>query len=521
MGRDSVKERNASTLYRVLAVLFSAFIALMFGNTLFANITLSPRFETGRMLIFLGFAACALLLLAVCIRLIPQTALCILAVLACLCVFVLQIWFTRATYTLYGWDCGSIVLGAGELQDGWLRVPTYFAQYPNNEALLLFFERVFSLSHAAGITNDPLIASLVAVLLTDTAIALGFLCARRLLSREGAYLYLALSAFMVGMNMWAQVPYTDTCGMFFPPLLLYLWLRVRSSSRRSFRLVLCCLMGFLSLLAMKTKPQGLILSIAVVLIEMTANPFSRASVSRLARGGACALCGLLAASALFTAYRDAKLSPYITPEMRERYQFPVTQQLMMGAEKRKVQGGLFSYGAWDSEDVSSTAALPTLKERTVYTLGEYVQRVKDFGLPGYLRFLYEKSCWIYADGTFFYGAIDGFRYTGKPPVRTKLSRVFQSIAYEDLPGYQKNFAYFAQGFWLLTLALCVVSLWGKESHARAFAVVRLALLGLTLSILLFEGRSRYLLLYLPLFTLIAAKGAETLYAAALRRKHSV
>lgn len=189
---------------------------------------------------------------------------------------------------------------------------------------------------------------------------------------------------------------------------------------------------------------------------------------------------------------------------------------MMGAQKREEQGGLFSYGAWDSDDVSSTAALPTLKKRTVYTLGEYARRVKAFGPLGYLRFVYEKACWVYADGTFFYGGISGFRYTGRPPIKTKISRVFQPVAYEDLPGYQKGYAYFAQGFWLLTLALCVVSLWGKESDARAFAVVRLALLGLTLSILLFEGRSRYLLMYLPLFTLMAAKGLETLYACAFR-----
>lgn len=468
------------------------------------------------MLLFFGSAAFALLLIAGCIRLIPPKSLCVLATLACFCVIVLQAWFTRATYTLYGWDCGSIVLGAGQILDGWLRYPTYFAQYPNNEALLLFFERVFSLSHALGIADDPLVASFVAVLFTDVAIALGFLCARRLLSREGAYLYLALSVFMVGMNMWAQVPYTDTCGMFFPPLLLYLWLRARGCARRSRKLLLCLLMGALSLLAMKVKPQGIILSIAVVLIEIIAHPFSRAGLRGVLSSAACALCGFLVVSALFTAYHDAKLDPYITQEMRERYQFPVTQQLMMGAKQFRKEDSKFFYGSWNSEDVTSVVALPTLKERTAYTLQEYARRVKAFGPVGYLRFLYEKACWVYADGTFFYGGEGAFHYSGRPPVKTKISRVFQSVAYEDLPGYQKGYAYFAQGFWLLTLALCVVSLWGKESDARAFAVVRLALLGLTLSILLFEGRSRYLLMYLPLFTLMAAKGLETLYACAFR-----
>ena len=521
MGGMPVNRSRPSALQRALALCFSAFVLVMLGMALFANHTVFPRFETARMLLALGCAACAMTLLAGCIRLIPSRVLPALAALACACLFVLQCWFVRAVYTAYGWDCGRIVRSAAQLADGFLEFPIYFAQYPNNEALLLALERLFALFHALGVQNDPLVASFAALLLTDAAIALGFLCARRLLSREGAYLYLALSAVMIGMNLWAQVPYTDTCGMFLPVLAFYLWLRARASTRRPRRLLLCALTGAVSLLAMKLKPQGIILFIAVVLVELTARRPSRAALGRLARGGVCAACGLIAASALFTAYRDAKLGAFISPQMREQYRVPITQQLMMGAQQEQITDTLSYYGAWNQEDINASASLETLQKRTDYTIQEYLRRVRAFGPIGYLRFLFHKACWVYADGTFFYGQEGGFHFSGRPAVRTWLSRVFQSVAYEDLPGYQRGYAYFAQGFWLLTLALCALSCLGRERDPLAFTAVRLALLGLTLSILLFEGRSRYLLLYLPFFTLAAARGLDALYAAVFRRRRAV
>ena len=97
---------------------------------------------------------------------------------------------------------------------------------------------------------------------------------------------------------------------------------------------------------------------------------------------------------------------------------------------------------------------------------EYLRRVRAFGPIGYLRFLFHKACWVYADGTFFYGQEGGFHFSGRPAVRTWLSRVFQSIAYEDLPGYQRGYAYFAQGF------CCALWRWATRSSGRDFLARR-------------------------------------------------
>ena len=63
---------HPSALQRALALCFSAFVLVMLGMALFANHTVRPRFETVRMLLALGCAACAMALLAGCIRLIPS-----------------------------------------------------------------------------------------------------------------------------------------------------------------------------------------------------------------------------------------------------------------------------------------------------------------------------------------------------------------------------------------------------------------------------------------------------------------
>ena len=66
------------------------------------------------------------------------------------------------------------------------------------------------------------------------------------------------------------------------------------------------------------------------------------------------------------------------------------------------------------------------------------QRLKDYKLTGYMKFLYNKVNWILADGTFFFGQ-EGSFWTSEHYNKTKLGVLLQQLInnrtnkYLDLP----------------------------------------------------------------------------------------
>jgi len=112
------------------------------------------------------------------------------------------------------------------------------------------------------------------------------------------------------------------------------------------------------------------------------------------------------------------------------------------------------------------------------------------------------------DGSFFWGR-EGAFYQGVDPEIMALQgawgRSLKSLLQLGSPG-NRSLEEFQQGIWLYCLLLLSQSFLvvGRERSAVDAMTVRLAVIGILAFILLFEGRSRYLFLYLPFFLLAAA-----------------
>ena len=144
------------------------------------------------------------------------------------------------------------------------------------------------------------------------------------------------------------------------------------------------------------------------------------------------------------------------------------------------------------------------KAKIAANLAVIRQRLAEFGPLGYLKFLSDKGRWVLGDGTMYFG---GEVPTGGCFQQTASARFWQQFFWRN-GRYYPALAHLLQAVWMTVAGLCCLPLVKKRddyTHPAA-ACCRLGVCGIILFILLFEGRARYLINFLPVFVVLAAFG---------------
>lgn len=423
--------------------------------------------------------------------------------------FTIQLRLAISIYLFPGWDVDAVLKNAFGVADGSVDAidPDYFAQYPNNIMLVLILAQFSKMVLALGGT-DLLLASVVlnaAVLLCG--VLLTYLVARRLAGTGTAILTLIPSTVFLVASPWIAVPYSDSLGLLFPVLLLYLYLVARNAAHWWSRLLVWSLIGFVGLMGFTIKPTVVFVLIAIVLVFLTTTVLVRSTL----RDKAAALGFVGAALGVFVAGSSAvthiqQSSPVISFDVTNNPEaFPLTHFLKMGAT---------GYGAFTQTDVWETADIKDPNERFQNGLDVYAQRVQAMGPAGYADFLARKAIWTFGDGTFHMWT-EGVVKSQDDPFISKdpTSRSIQDYLWAKGEHFPFTMGVW-QSFWMVLILLTAAPLVlrGGKLFTGPSAVLRLSILALFLFLLLFETRSRYLYLYLPYFILLATLTLDSVMA---------
>lgn len=419
--------------------------------------------------------------------------------------FFLQLFFVCSVSTQIGWDCNNLITPA--LSDEIGSYNTYFSQYPHNLFLLLVLKGLGRCFGFLGIHNMWLAYSVFNTIMVDLAILFLVKSAFFIGSKKFSYITLWTAILFLGFTPYLIVPYTDTLSMPFITGAFYFYCRISLGWKQEkkglfpffcFPLFLFC--GFL------IKPTAAILLIAIVVIFLCFHfrlLLSEKALKKLflRRAGYFLGCGLflLAGFKGFHSYVDT-LDMF---DLDRNLSVPMTHYLMMGTNILKTETG-FSYGGFNMDDIGITMSQSSPAEAKKANLEEYKKRMKRFGIMGYLDFLNKKARQVTSEGDFYWGDEGSFAdwsRVGKNPL-TEL--IYPNGA------YYRIYTYMLQGIWILIFLGMTLSpvLQKNDSEKELFTVVRCAILGSLLFILIFEGRSRYLINYLPFYVLLAAYGYE-------------
>lgn len=137
-------------------------------------------------------------------------------------------------------------------------------------------------------------------------------------------------------------------------------------------------------------------------------------------------------------------------------------------------------------------------------------RIKEYGIYGFLEHLVKKTLMNYSDGTWAWGMEGEFYREYLEPKNQILSPFIRDFYYNE-GGRFSYFISYAQSMWMLLLGGCVCCVFvdrKKQGIDHAKLVLFLSILGLTVFELLFEARARYLYCYIPIYILIANVGLD-------------
>lgn len=488
---------SPTKLFSILHMILGAIFGLFFGLMLLFSLTASGE-RTLWMLLFLALAAPAIWFLGRDTGPLgpspSRSARYALLAFGAVVLLAAQIRFAIAIYGRVDYDFGYVYYAAqGLFLDGDLAgQEAYFAQFPNNLLLTLLFALVMKCAAFVGVTNFMAVLTACSMAAVDLSVALACLCAKRLWGLRAAWLTLALSVPLCVLHYGIACPYSDTFGMVFPVLFLFLRLYLPKGAWAG--AAVTGAMGLLAAAGYKIKPQTILILPALALVELC---YARPDKPRLLAMGKALLCfglGLAVGLVGVNALTRALTREVITEQMLEERETPFTHYLMMGCNPDT--GGFFS-----TEDYEATLAQRTQPEKRAFNLRTTARRLGEMGPVGYLGFLVHKGRRIFQSAY-----MDMW-------IRPPFSRAdpLSVFLQENLCQGGSGFLLYQQvlqALWVILLMLWVLplALCPKSYRSWAGAVLRLEVMAFALFQLLFEGGPRYRFHQTPLFILLAVWG---------------
>ena len=397
-----------------------------------------------------------------------------------------------------GWDVMRLVQMSNDAKTMYAEtIPEYYSIYPNQLFLGGLFRRIGTIAMLLGIADTYAVLAFCGLLCVTVSIPLAAFAAEKLAGTTAGYFTFAIAALLVGINPWILVPYSDTYAMPFVTLQIWAYLCIRKKQIRWPVIAASALLGYF------IKPTAIFALVAICIVEIcrgiqrrgrkadaASGAGSAEKPQRTAKGIAGTIVAVIVSCAVVYAF-----SVYIKDfgiEVDKNRSFGIPHYLMMGANEE-------SYGAFLSEDVGISLDARTSEERTQANLAVWKERVSEKGPVGCLVLAARKSLTNYGDGTFAFAKEGAFFQEIKGDNETL--KWFFGIDNADPP-----YGGVAQILWYLVLFGAVLGSIPRKKADQRVAAIAIALLALSVFLMVFECRARYLFLYAPSFVILASAG---------------
>ncbi len=398
----------------------------------------------------------------------------------------LQIFFVKYFRVNLTWDFGDIFYSALELKDQFIQLQPYFYfKYPNNIPILLLYVAGMRFLDVFGVSRylECFIALNMLVILLSLICLYIFVC-----RRTNYYQATLLSFFMLFITplyTYTTIVYTDTLTIIFPILSLLIYDFFYHSKNHSLKYVWLVLLGVVIAVGTLLKANVIITLVAIVIHYFMTKRWMKSLLFIVA---------LLIPFAI-TNYAYEKVIEPIIPVERSELGFPSTHWVMMGLHHEgKVYGGYYHEDVNFTSDLKSSGL--TNKQLSERHLQMIKSRLSQYGVRGYLEFLSQKINYTWGEGTYY-----APEKLSRSPLR---ENGYQPYIFGDQKGY---FVYASQMAHLLMMSLVVIASFDLFKKRVSFEqVLSITLFGVFLFLLIWETRSRYLVLYLPVILALASEG---------------
>lgn len=412
---------------------------------------------------------------------------------------VLLVYFSLALQVEFTWDYGGAMRTAYQwaTQADAINVAAY-VRYPNNALLVcvLYGACKVMLFFAPGAPVETF--RVIGCLLSSFSIfssGLLFLKAADLFQRKTGRVFLLIYMTCIPLWMYSTICYTDTLGL---PLLggacWCLAKTIKEGAQKSsvkWLVLHSVLMG----VAFSMKVTLAITFIAALIFLILSSQKKKEIVVRIA----IALVAFVITSSLLSWGTARAIG--ITPQLREKYEFPKTHWVMMSLNTQEK----WYAGGYEQSDVDYTKSFENRAEREAAVKERLLDRIKN---PQ--RSLAEHILFRKVQRTWANGSLAADDYTARGPIkRGPLHEVF---LFDGV--HWKPTRALMQLWWVLLLGASLLGMIFryKEKKLSPTLVLHLTVYGFFLFYLIWETNSRYLVVLVPVLALSAADGISRFYS---------
>ena len=398
----------------------------------------------------------------------------------------------------------------------------YFSFYPNQLFLAGLFRIANRLSMLLRLRSTYQFLTIGSSFCVTTSIALTSLVAYKIAHIKIAYITLCLGVLLIGCNPWFFVPYSDTYSMPFVIAPFFVMVYVKKPFPKIFLATLIVLLGsfikptvvFVGAALVAEALCGKIFTCITTHVRIpvqtesiqASNESNNTCYKNVVSSVVVAICALSLACLC-----GFGIKKYVSSIMAAHYtvnherSFGVTHYLMMGSNP-------VDLGSFSPYDSMLSAIYLKPGPRTAMNLRVWESRIASLGPKGCLILLGRKSLSNYMDGSFSWTREGNLfvRIVGRNQYILK----WFGIQYNNPArgaDYIMPFMHIQQIIWFATLIGLVFCPYVRKLPDGRNAMM-LAILMISVFLMIFECRARYLFLYTPLFVILAAQGHQKIYS---------
>lgn len=423
-------------------------------------------------------------------------------------IFLIQLYVFYHSYFVAGFDTGGIIIPSVRniLSGQSLEKMAYFSEYPNNLLLLTIYTGIMKFNSIFGIFSGNYdLMSIVTINCIFSLISsyLIYKICNKYFNKKISFFAYILSTIVITFSPWNIVCYSDSFGLIFPILLLYLYISNIEKNKKIFLIIITAFIGF------KIKPQTFIIFIAIVIIEFIRllKKDNKTNYKKIIIPILCSFCFIF----LFN-FGMQKIYKYENITLNKELEKGFSHFLMMGSNDK-------SSGVWNAEDVDISSSVAKKSDRVKKNLDVYKSRIKEYKLTGYFNFLSRKMLVNYNDGTFAWGFEGGFFLIKFSKIST-ISGLFRAIYYEN-GRLNKYYSLFMHFIWLSIITTIFINSFMQLKSKKIdylYLVLILTLVGLTIFELLFEARARYLYSNYPIYIITFIYGLNNIINGGIKNE---
>lgn len=418
-------------------------------------------------------------------------------------VLFLQLFIANNIYFRPGWDANTVLTAAenpdflssrGEI----INSEWYYKTFPNNVAITYLLAILCKFGEIVFPNNPYFFVLYFNVFIVCFSAYLAILCVYKITNNKAVTLIsMAFVILLTCLSPWIVIAYTDTIAMPFVTFAVFVYLFIKN---KYFKYPLIFASGIVGYFI---KPTVIIVLIALVIID--GYELIKKAIDKKLNYRRVVSLFLVIVATVVCVFGAKKIAFSNHDEIfNGEQQFTITHYLMMGLNDD-------CDGVFCMNDVVYSSSFEDVQSRTDANLLVAKERVGEMGILGTAKLMIKKHILNYNDASFSWGHEGGFylEHNNKTDdTSTFLKRIFYT---QDAGGiYFDKFVTYEQSIWLIILlgmSFCVLYK-GKNKHT--VALISLTLIGVSLFLMIFECRARYIYFFTPLFIVMFGVGIKSL-----------